>query len=384
MRTTGLYVTTTVTEEAVSAFIPNPLPPANPKLCLNESIRMALRNTENALAALELAGEMVPSVDWFIYAFVRKEAVTSSQIEGTQATLMDLLKFEAEDKTESADVEEVCNHIEALQFARSQLRKANGLPISMRLLNEAHKCLMKGVRGADKQPGEVRRSQNWIGGSKPGNANFVPPPPEVLTKCLADFEKYIHAKDDLQPLVKVALLHAQFETIHPYLDGNGRLGRLLITLLLEHWGLLSQPLLYLSLFFKRNRLDYYDHLSAIRVNGDWESWVSFFLQGTNEIGREATSLARSLFGLVTEDRARLLQSSISSVMALRLFEILPMHPILTMPKTVKLLSTTKPTAIKAISVLEKLNILSENSGRKRDRTFAYTAYLKKLEVGTEL
>lgn len=213
-----------------------------------------LLHAEQALSRLDLAGEMVPSLDWFIYAFVRKEAVISSQIEGTQASLVDLLNFEAEEETApSPDVEEICNHVDALAYARQQLTDDNGLPLSMRLLNETHRLLMTGIRGSDKQPGEVRRSQNWIGGSRPGNAVFVPPPHHLLPDLLDDFEKYMHGDDTLPPLIRAGLLHVQFETVHPYLDGNGRIGRLLITLLLEHWGLLEKPLLYLSLFFKRVR-----------------------------------------------------------------------------------------------------------------------------------
>ena len=227
---------------------------------------------------------MVPSMDWFIYAFVRKEAVISSQIEGTQATLVDLLTFEATEgdaapAPASADVEEVCNYVDALHFARAQLADPRSPPLSMRTLNATHARLMRGVRGATKMPGEVRRSQNWIGGSRPGNAAYVPPPPHALGEMLGAFETYLHGDDSLPPLVRAGLLHVQFETIHPYLDGNGRIGRLLVTLLLEHWKLLTRPLLYLSLFFKRHREDYYRRLNAVRVDGDWEGWLDFFLDG---------------------------------------------------------------------------------------------------------
>ena len=213
-----------------------------------------------------VAWEMVPSLDWFIYAFVRKEAVISSQIEGTQASLVDLLNFEAEEESApSPDVEEICNHVDALAYARQQLADEKGLTLSMRLLNETQQLLMKGVRGAGKQPGEVRRSQNCIGGSRPGNAVFVPPPHHLLPDLLGDFEKYLHGEDALPPLIRSGLLHVQFETVHPYLDGNGRIGRLLITLLLEHWSLLEKPLLYLSLFFKRNQAEYYRRLALHKI-----------------------------------------------------------------------------------------------------------------------
>jgi len=253
-RETGRYERIAAGGEEVSAFVPHPLPPANPPLTLEGPLADRLLHAEQALSRLDLAGEMVPSLDWFIYAFVRKEAVISSQIEGTQASLVDLLNFEAEEETApSPDVEEICNHVDALAYARQQLTDDNGLPLSMRLLNETHRLLMTGIRGSDKQPGEVRRSQNWIGGSRPGNAVFVPPPHHLLPDLLDDFEKYMHGDDTLPPLIRAGLLHVQFETVHPYLDGNGRIGRLLITLLLEHWGLLEKPLLYLSLFFKRVR-----------------------------------------------------------------------------------------------------------------------------------
>jgi Fic family protein len=292
-RTTGRYERTTIAGEEVAAFVPSPLPPADPALLLDSAFADRLRTAEQALTRLELASEMVPSLDWFIYPFVRKEAVLSSQIEGAQATLLDLLTFEADDRaTPNADVEEVCNYLEALAYARGQLNDPRGLPLSIRLLNETHQRLMRGVRGADKLPGEVRRSQNWIGGTRPGNAVHVPPPPHALTDVLSAFEKYMHADDtNLPPLVRAGLLHVQFETIHPYLDGNGRIGRLLVTLLLEHWKVLAKPLLYLSLFFKRHRDD-----------GDWEGWTDFFLAGVATIADEGVASARDLFALVTADR----------------------------------------------------------------------------------
>lgn len=312
--------------EEVSAFVPHPLPPAKPPLVLEEATLALLQRAEQGLARLEFAGEMVPSIEWFIYAFVRKEAVVSSQIEGTKCTLIDLLTFEAEATVEAAtdaDVQEVCNYLDALAYARDQLASDEGLPISMRLLNQTHALLMRGVRGADKQPGEIRRSQNWIAGTRPGNAAFVPPPPQLLGEVRDPFEKYIHAESDLNPIVRAGLLHVQFETIHPYLDGNGRIGRLLVTLLLEHYGVLSSPLLYLSLFFKRHQSEYYRRLSAVRTDGDWEAWTAFFVEGVATIADEATTAARELFALVNDDRQRVLDARSSTVMAARLFEQLP-------------------------------------------------------------
>jgi Fic family protein len=387
-RTSGRYERTKVGGEMVAAFLPNPLPPTHPTIDLGGALAERHRAAEQAVTQLDLAAEMVPSVDWFIYAFVRKEAVISSQIEGTQATLVDLLTFEAQDREErvapTADVEEICNYLDALAYSRAQLAKSNGLPLSMRLLNEAHKRLMRGVRGAEKQPGEVRRSQNWIGGSRPGTALYVPPPPAALGQLLSAFEKYLHAGNHLSPLVRAGLLHVQFETIHPYLDGNGRIGRLLITLLLEHWKILSKPVLYLSLFFKRHRQDYYRRLDRVRTDGDWEGWLDFFLQGVATIAKEAVASARELFGLVAADRARVLAHQGMSIPALRLFELLPRHPVVTVASVMKLVETSKPTAGRAIEILVEAGVLAETTGKKRDRWFAYRHYLDRLRVGTEI
>ncbi len=386
MQPTGKTFKTTVAGEAIATFVPYPLPPRNPALNMDGQLAAPLRRAEQAIARLEVAGEMVPSIDWFVYAFVRKEAVISSQIEGTQATLIDLFEYEAEQTTRIAgnDVDEVCNYLDAIKFARGQIKSARGLPLSIRLLNEAHRRLMRGVRGANKQPGEIRRSQNWIGGTRPGNAVFVPPPPEKLTALLADLEKYLHTKDGLPPLVRIGLAHVQFETIHPYLDGNGRIGRLLITLLLEHWKLLSAPLLYLSLYFKRHRADYYRLLGEVRKTGDWEAWIRFFLEGVATIADEAVITAREVFALVSTDRQRLIAAPGASIMAIRLMDQLPIHPVVTIPTVVKLLETTKPTAGKAVQLLENLGVLAETTGKQRDRTFAYARYLEKLQAGTEV
>jgi len=385
-RKTGVYERTTVGGEEVAAFVPAALPPEGPPLILEGAAEERLRAAEQSLVRLDLAGEMVPSLDWFIYAFVRKEAVLSSQIEGTQATLVDLLTFEADEDTgpASADVEEVCNYIDALAYARGQLAEPTGLPLSMRLLDETHRRLMRGVRGAEKQPGEVRRSQNWIGGTRSGNAAHVPPPPHRLADVLSAFEKYIHAEDDLPPLVRAGLLHVQFETIHPYLDGNGRIGRLLITLLLEHWKLLTEPLLYLSLHFKRHRDEYYRRLDAVRSDGDWEGWIDYFLEGVATIADEAVSSARELFALVAKDRARVLLHAGTSVAAVRLFELLPRHPIVSVAQVVKRIETSKPTAGRAVETLEKAGVLVEITGKKRDRSWAYQSYLAGLRAGTEV
>jgi Fic family protein len=386
-RISGRYESTTVAGEAVFAFVPFGLPPADPPLLLDADTRLLYQRAERGLASLETASEMVPSIAWLIYAFVRKEAVISSQIEGTQCTLVDLLSFEANltsEPSNDADVQEVCNYLSGLDYARLQIVSDRGLPISIRLLNETHRLLLYGARGANKSPGELRRSQNWIGGTRPGNAAFVPPPPHLLGGLLTEMERYIYASDDLPPLVRAGLVHVQFETIHPYLDGNGRIGRLLVTLLLEHLGVLSSPLLYLSLYFKRYREEYYRRLSAVRSDGDWEGWNRFFLEAVATMADEVSLAIRDILGLVNRDRQRVLEADSSSVMGVRLFEQLPEHPILTIAKVTHLLDTTKPTANKAVMALVDAQVLVETTGRKRDRSYCYKAYLDLLRTGTEL
>ncbi len=384
-RVTGRYEKTAVGGEVVAAFVPRALPPNDPPIRIEGALARRLAAAERALGLLELAADMVPSVDWFLYAFVRKEAVVSSQIEGTQATLIDLLAFEAEeDETPDADVEEICNYVRALDYARHQLADEAGLPLSTRLIHETHRRMMEGARGGTKLPGEVRRSQNWIGGTRPGNAVYVPPPPHLVPELLGALERYIHEPKGLPSLVRAGLVHAQFESIHPYLDGNGRVGRLLVTLLFEHWKLLSRPVLYLSLFFKRHRSEYYRRLNAVRLEGAWEAWLDFFLEGVEVIAGEAVASARTLFAEVADDRARVLSLGTTSVAALRLFELLPRRPILTVASAVRLLDTTKPTAGRAIDALVDAGVLVETTGKKRNRAFAYQAYLDLLRVGTEL
>lgn len=385
-RSTGVYEPTEVAGEAIEAFVPHPLPPSRPQLEITGDLAAQLQTAQTNLASLEAAGRMVPSLDWFVYAFVRKEAVISSQIEGTQASLDDLLASEAEARSTAPPehVEEICNYLEALSYARSQLHSDKGLPLSLRLLHGAHKRLMSGTRGQDKQPGKIRQSQNWIGGTRPGNARFVPPPPHRLTELMGQLETYLNSEDSLPPLVRAGLAHAQFETIHPYLDGNGRLGRLLIALCLEDWGLLSEPLLYLSLFFKRHQLEYYTRLGAIRTDGDWEGWLAYFLEGIAVVADESVTLIRSLFDVLTKDRSRYLHSGGATVVGARLFESLPQHPLVTVKSVVKICDTTKPTAAKAIGSLTDAGILEEVSGRSRDRAWAYRQYLDLLREGTEL
>jgi Fic family protein len=388
-RRTGRYELSKVGGEEVQAFVPFHLPPDAPPLDFSGELGERLRAADGALARLEIAGAMVPSLDWFLYAFVRKEAVLTSQIEGTRATLVDLLAAEAEaangDIAEShptEDLREVSNYLAALAFSMEQLADPGGLPLSVRLLTEAHGRLMRGA--PEGQPGEVRNTQNWIGGTRPGNAAFVPPPPHALADTLSALEQYLHGDDDLPPLVRVGLVHAQFETIHPYLDGNGRIGRLLIALALDHWKLLGQPLLYLSLFFKRHRQEYYRRLRAVAVEGDWEGWLAFFLEGVETIADEAVASARELFALVSEDRARVLAQAGTSLTAARLFEQLPKHPIVSVAFVTRRLGITKPTAGRAVEALERASVLVETTGRKRERSWAYQSYLERLREGTDL
>jgi Fic family protein len=378
-RTTGTYQISNDSGEVVRSFVPYPLPPRDPPLVVEGQLASALAEANAALGRLAVAGKMVPNAEWFLYGFVRKEAVISSQIEGTQATLHDVLSYEATEKADRPnDVLEVCNYVDALAFARKEIRRPKGLPLCSRLLCAAHKRLMKGVRGEDKQPGEIRTSQNWIGGTRPGNAVDVPPPPQFVPEALSEMDRWLHGDDPLAPLLRAGLAHVQFETIHPFLDGNGRIGRLLIALLVEHWGLLPEPLLYLSLAFMRHRAEYYRRLSAVRTDGDWEGWSIFFLDCVRQSADDGVTTAQRLFALLNRDRQRLLQIKAATIPAIRLFDVLPNHPMLTMQRAIELLGTTKPTAAKAIAALEQAKILHETTGKQRDRVYAYHEYLRML------
>ena len=378
-RTTGTYSISTTLGESVRAFVPHALPPSVPALS-PEVFTDLNRQTELALARLAGVSGLVPSVDWLLYSAIRKEALLTSQIEGTQATLTDLFDEEAGFKVSNTDdVEEVTNYLHAFRWTQEQLRDPKGLPISVRLLCEAHRRLLDGARGAGKQPGELRQSQNWIGGTRPGNAVFVPPPPEHVPTLLADMERFIHdTATDLPPMVKVALIHAQFETIHPFLDGNGRIGRLLIAALFEHWGLLSEPLMYLSGYLKQHQAEYYRRLSAIRTKGDWESWVTFFLEGVATAAGDAEKNIIEVASLVAIDRRRLLQSAMAGPASYRLFEMLPMMPRFTIERVRQQLGTSFPTATAAVKALEELGIVAEMTGQKKNRSYSYQVYVELL------
>jgi Fic family protein len=379
MRITGSYTVTTTLGESVRAFVPRPLPPADPPLSSSDYFDLN-RQAELALARLAGVSGLVPSVEWLLYSAIRKEALLTSQIEGTQATLTDLFDEEAGLKVSNADdVEEITNYLRAFRWVQAQLRDPQGLPISIRLLCEAHRLLLDGVRGAGKQPGELRRSQNWIGGTRPGNAAFVPPPPLEVADLLANLERFVHAADaDLPPMVRVALIHAQFETIHPFLDGNGRIGRLLIAALFEHWGLLAEPLVYLSGYLKQYQAEYYRRLSAIRTDGDWEGWVAFFLEGVAEASADAERSIIDVASLITADRKRLLGSAKAGPISYRLFELLPMMPRFSVEHVRRRLETTFPTASAAVSLLEDLGIVVELTGQKKNRVYSYQAYVELL------
>ena len=378
-RTTGSYRVSSFGGETVRAFIPTALPPADPPLVLDGPLTTLNAEATAAVGRLNVAAAMVPSAQWFLYGFVRKEAVVSSEIEGTQATLQDVVTYEATKQAQHPDdVRDVCNYVDALTFARKEIASPKGLPLGTRLLCEAHRRLMRGVRGADKMPGEIRRSQNWIGGTRPGNALFVPPPPEVVPELMTQFDTWLHSADALPPLIKAGLAHVQFETIHPFLDGNGRIGRLLITLLLEHWGLLKSPMLYLSLAIKRQQQAYYEHLTRVRNGGDWEGWTAFYLECVREAADDGVRVAEQIFSLLAKDRSRLIARDNVTVPAVRLLELLPSRPVVTLPLATKLLRVSTPTAIKAIAVLVELGILRETSGKRRDRVYAYQKYVDLL------
>jgi Fic family protein len=378
-RHTGTYVTTTTLGEPVRAFVPHALPPAKPALA-PESFVAANRAAELALARLTGVAGLVPSVEWLLYSAIRKEALLTSQIEGTQATLVDLFDEEAGIAVSNADdVEEVTNYLRAFRHVREALVDPQGLPISIRLLCEAHGLLLDGARGAGKQPGELRKSQNWIGGTRPGNAVFVPPPAEEVPVLLAALERFIHDEaPTLPPLVRVALVHVQFETIHPFLDGNGRIGRLLIAALLESWALLPQPLMYLSAYLKEHQSEYYRRLAAVRIEGDWEGWVAFFLEGVEVASLQAERGIVALASLVAADRRRLLEAPKAGTASYRLFELLPTMPRFTIERVRQQLGTTFPTATAAVKLLEDLGIVTELTGQKKNRNYAYRAYIDLL------
>jgi len=380
---TGTYETaSTVGGEAVRAFIPDPLPPV-PPVEWGAELRETFDRALLALGRLDSATALLPDTQLFLYAYVRKEAVLSSQIEGTQSSLSDLLLYELEETPGvPLDVVEVSNCVAALEHGLKRVRE--GFPISNRLLCEVHAVLLSKGRGANKQPGEFRHSQNWIGGTRPGNASYVPPPANRVADCMAVLERFIH--DDpvrTSTLVKAALAHAQFETIHPFLDGNGRVGRLLITLLLCVEGVLAEPLLYLSLYLKQHRQRYYDLLDATRRRGDWESWLAFFAEAVAETAAGAVDTARAIAQLFRADREKLAALGRGASSAMRVHHALQSRPLCSIASMSASLVVSVPTATKALESLERTGIVREITRRQRGRLFAYDAYLALLNRGTE-
>jgi len=379
-RETGHYRVSTVSGERVQAYIPKPLPPEPP---LEMTPLYALQDKANqALGRLDGSTALLPDPQLFIYLYLRKEAVLSSQIEGTQSSLSDLLQFES-GLTPNApldDVSETSNYVAAMEHGLKRLKE--GFPISLRLLCEIHGVLLRKGRGAQKTPGEFRRSQNWIGGTRPGNALFVPPPPEDLMKCLDAFEKYLY--DDRMPLlVKLGLVHVQFETIHPFMDGNGRLGRLLLTLLLCESGVLREPLLYLSLYLKRNRNRYYELLQKVRTEGVWEEWLQFFLEGVESTARQAAETAFQLRELFREDGLRIQAQAKSVASSLQVHSYLQAKPVASIGSIAAGVSKTVTTVAVVLSNLQKLGIVTETTGRRRNRIFIYQRCLDLIGAGTE-
>ncbi len=381
-RKTGKYVQTIFGEETVKAFVPHPLPP-KPSLAM-ERLYPLLDQANQALGRLDGMGAILPDTKLFLYMYVRKEAVLSSQIEGTQSSLSDLILFESEAAPGAPmnEVQEVCNYVAAIDHGLKRLN--NNFPLSLRLIKEIHKKLMAKGRGSKKDPGEFRTSQNWIGGNRPGNAIFVPPPEDKVLDCMSDLEAFLHAKTPPLPvLIKAGLVHLQFETIHPFLDGNGRIGRLLITLMLCENGLLRQPILYLSLYLKKNRKLYYDLLEETRARGSWETWLEFFLKGVKETAEQATEGAQRILRLFEENKEQIKTLRRASSSALQVHEYLKIHPVTNLRAMVKRTNLSMPTLIKTMKHLKDLKIVRETTGKKRNRIYAYDAYLKILEQGTE-
>ena len=379
---TGRYETLHSGDEPVRAFIPAPLPP-DPPLRMDGSLQQDLEKAVLALGQLDGVSALLPDKTLFLYSYVRKEAVLSSQIEGTQSSLSDLLLFELEEVpgVPLDDVAEVSNHVAALEHGLSLLKE---LPLCNRLLREMHGKLLSSGRGSDKMPGEFRATQNWIGGSRPGNAFFVPPPHTAVPDCMAALERFLHADDDgLPALIRAGLAHAQFETIHPFLDGNGRVGRLLITLLLHHAGMLREPFLYLSLYFKQHRSAYYDLLNQVRHTGDWENWLAFFLEGVRFTATGAVETARRLSELFASDRASLEQQGRRAGTLLRAHEALKEQPILSLPHICRRTNLSFPAVARAMEHLVTHGIAREIIGKRRSRLFVYDKYLSILNEGTE-
>ncbi len=365
------------------AFVPEKLPPG-PPLRIEGALQNLLLQADMALARLDGMGYFLPNADLFIAMYVRKEALLSSQIEGTQASLEDIFEYESGDKPENInDVAEVINYIRALNYGMDRLKT---LPMSLRLIKEIHGVLMQGTRGGNKTPGEFRKMQNWIGppGSTLKDARYIPPPPHEVVKTMGDLEQYIHKGRKLPVLIDCGLVHYQFESIHPFLDGNGRVGRLLITFYLYFREVLHRPLLYLSYYFKKNRQEYYDRLNMVRDKGDYEQWIAFFLKGVVETADSAVETARKILELQTKHRELLWKKKLSSPLAVGILERLFQKPYVSVNDVAKEFSISFQAASTLVSQLEGAGILHEITGKKRDKRFIYAAYISILSEGTGL
>ncbi len=379
----GSYETTSVAGESVRAFIPPPLPP-RPPLDLSAERHDLLEKANRSLGRLDGVATLFPDPALFLYMYVRKEALLSSQIEGTQSSFSDLLLFESEELpgVPMDDVIEVSRYVSAMDHGLTRVR--GGFPLSLRLIKEIHKTMLSSGRGSKKAPGEFRTSQNWIGGTHPGNAMFVPPPPHRVIECMGLLEKFLHDDPVKTPLlIKAALAHVQFETIHPFLDGNGRVGRLLVTLLLCAEGAIAQPMLYLSLYFKKHRDEYYELLQRVRTKGEWEQWLDFFLLGVIETTDQAVRAAQRILELFRDDRARIEKLGRPAASALRLHHALQERAVLSIPRASKRVGISQPTITSAMAHLTRLGIVRETTGRKRRKLYVYDAYLKILDEGAE-
>ena len=380
---TGTYETTSTPGEPVRAFVPHPLPP-KPAITPRQTLGHLLESAATALGRLDTVTDLLPDAPLFTYGHIRKEAILSSQIEGIHTTLTDLTLHEAgrTPTTNPTDTLETSNLVTALNHGLDRLRA--GFPLSSRLLREMHALLLASERGAAKMPGQFRRSQNWIGGSRPGNAVFVPPPPHHVQHCMSDLERFIHDPNDGLPvLVKAGLAHVQFETIHPFLDGNGRVGRLLITLMLCDAGLLREPLLYLSRHFTRNRSTYYQLLNDTRRTGDWETWLRFFLEGVREVAEAAVATARTASETIRDDRSQIGRQGRRAASAQRVHQSFVKRPASNIARLASRTGLSAPTVAAALRLLEKLGIVCEITGRQRGRVYTYERYLAVLREGTE-
>jgi Fic family protein len=381
--TTGRYQVTKLGGEEVRAFVPSPLPPT-PAVQVEGAVQRALEPALLALGRLDAISTLLPNPALFLYNYVRKEALLSSQIEGTQSSLSELMLFELDEApgTPTADVVEVSNYVAALEHGLARLR--DGFPLSNRWLREMHGVLLRSGRGSDKDPGEFRRSQNWIGGTRPGNAAFVPPPPPEVIEAMSALEAFMHDESgDLPQLVRVGLVHVQFETIHPFLDGNGRIGRLLITLQLVHAGALATPLLYLSLYLKQHRTRYYQLLDQVRTDGVWEEWLVFFLEGIAETATEAVSATRRLVAQFDTDRAHLATLKRPGRSALQVLDVLTRRPVVSVGFAAQQTGLSFPAVSKALELMIREGIVRELTGKQRHRAYGYIGHLAILSEGTE-